>query len=180
MIAVMSSRLAKLLLELPGRAHSVKEGAFLFHRGDPVESVMVITAGVVELLRHQPSGQALVLQRAQAAAVVAEASMFAESYHCDAVAATPATVHAIPRQDVRDRLRQQSELVEAWAAYLAQEVQNVRLRSEILTLRTVAARLDAWLDWHPEPVAKGEWKSVAAQIGVSPEALYRELAKRRS
>lgn len=27
--------------------------------------------------------------------------------------------------------------------------------------------------------AKGEWKSVAQQIGVSPEALYREIARRR-
>jgi hypothetical protein len=26
---------------------------------------------------------------------------------------------------------------------------------------------------------KGEWKSVAEQIGVSPEALYRELSRRR-
>jgi len=27
--------------------------------------------------------------------------------------------------------------------------------------------------------AKGEWAVMAVQIGVSPEALYRELAKRR-
>jgi hypothetical protein len=26
---------------------------------------------------------------------------------------------------------------------------------------------------------KGDWKLVASQIGVSPEALYREIAKRR-
>jgi len=26
---------------------------------------------------------------------------------------------------------------------------------------------------------KGEWRNLANQIGVSPEALYREIAKRR-
>jgi hypothetical protein len=45
----------------------------------------------------------------------------------------------------------------------------------------VAERLDAWIAWNdgnsPE---KGEWKLVANQIGVSPEALYREIGKRRN
>jgi hypothetical protein len=27
--------------------------------------------------------------------------------------------------------------------------------------------------------SKGEWKALAEDIGVSPEALYRELSKRR-
>jgi hypothetical protein len=45
----------------------------------------------------------------------------------------------------------------------------------------VAARLDAWIASNDGNVlGKREWKIVASQIGVSPEALYRELAKRRS
>ncbi len=49
-----------------------------------------------------------------------------------------------------------------------------------MTMKNVAARLDAWTAWHGEATpSKGERKFVAHQIGVSPEALYRELAKRR-
>ena len=74
-----------------------------------------------------------------------------------------------------------SSFSEAWTRHPAHEVQRARLHAEILSLKTVAARLDAWVAWNdgiaPE---KGEWKPVAEQIGVSPEALYRELAKRRS
>ena len=67
-----------------------------------------------------------------------------------------------------------------WASYLARELQRARLRSEILSLKTVAQRLDAWIGWNGgRPPEKGEWKFVASQIGVSPEALYREIAKRR-
>jgi hypothetical protein len=45
-------------------------------------------------------------------------------------------------------------------------------------MRRVSDRLDAWLELHGEP-EKGEWIRVADQIGVSPPALYRELARRR-
>jgi hypothetical protein len=58
--------------------------------------------------------------------------------------------------------------------------QGARLRSEVLSLRTVAERLAAWTAWNGGKIPKkGEWKLVANQIGVSPEALSRELAKNR-
>jgi hypothetical protein len=54
------------------------------------------------------------------------------------------------------------------------------LRAEILSLKTVSARLDAWMDWNGGVLPnKGEWKLVAGEISVSPEALYRELGRRR-
>jgi len=49
------------------------------------------------------------------------------------------------------------------------------------SLKTVAMRLDGWLAMNEGGVPpKGRWREVAAEIGVSPEALYRELAKRRA
>jgi len=60
----------------------------------------------------------------------------------------------------------------------AREVQAQRARIEILRLRRVSDRLDAWLDLYGEP-KKGEWIAIADKIGVSPPALYRELAKRK-
>jgi hypothetical protein len=52
--------------------------------------------------------------------------------------------------------------------------------AETVSLRTVAQRLDAWLAWNEDRLpGKGEWKAVAEEISVSPEALYRELAARR-
>jgi hypothetical protein len=43
----------------------------------------------------------------------------------------------------------------------------------------VAARLDAWLTLKRLP-PKGEWGALADDIGVTREALYRELARRRA
>ena len=82
---------------------------------------------------------------------------------------------------IRALLLRSPEFSEAWARHLAHEAQKARLKAEILSLKTVAARLDAWIisnDGHVP--GKGEWKAVASQIGVSPEALYREIAKHRS
>lgn len=48
-----------------------------------------------------------------------------------------------------------------------------------MSLRTVSERLDFWFAWNegrlPERVS---WKDIAEEIGVSPEALYRERSKR--
>jgi hypothetical protein len=40
--------------------------------------------------------------------------------------------------------------------------------------------LDGWLNWHGgELPPKGEWKALAEQLSISPEALYREIARRK-
>jgi hypothetical protein len=53
------------------------------------------------------------------------------------------------------------------------------MRSEIRTLRTVAERLDAWLGVIGTLPERGSWTALAAELGVSREALYREMRRRR-
>lgn len=179
MITIMSEILFGALHQ-----HSKRELAFapeerLFHRGDRVSSVYLLMSGVVDLVRYQRDGSAVVLNRVRAGTVVAEASLYAEQYHCDGVCVDRATVQSIPRDAMHRILRSDPALAEQWSAYLAVELQNMRHRSELLTRKTVAERLSGWLDWNGTLPPKGRWKDVAAEIGVSPEALYRELKKRQ-
>jgi CRP-like cAMP-binding protein len=155
-------------------------GSYLFHQGAPVRSLFLVTRGEVQLVRHQEGGAALVLQRAGPGDILAEASVYATAYHCDAIAHVEAGVRGISRGFFLERISENPDLAAAWAARLAREIQTTRLRSEILALRTVADRLDAWLAWHGTLPAKGEWNQVARQIAVSPEALYREIGRRRA
>lgn len=143
-------------------------------------SLHLVEEGEIHLVRHQVDGFALTLQRAGARAILAEASLFSESYHCDGVAMKAAQTLMIPKLEIRAQMARDASFAEAWSAFLAREVQSTRLRAEILSLRTVAERLDAWIASTEGclPV-KGEWKTIAAEIGTSPEALYRELSKRR-
>jgi CRP-like cAMP-binding protein len=139
-----------------------------------------VREGDIRLIRFLDDGTAIVLQRAGAGSIVAEASLFASAYHCDGLAFAPTRLKSIPKETVTESLRKSHSLSEAFAAHLAKEVQQTRMRSEILTLKTVAQRLDAWLAWHDGLFpTKGNWRSVAMEIGVSPEALYREMANRR-
>ena len=180
MIAIMSADLVEALSRIAAAERGVAAGAFLFHRDDPVRDMFVLLEGVVQLVRFQADGSLIVLQRAEGGAVIAEASLFAERYHCDGQAATDARVLVIRRPLLRQRLRSESELAEAWLRHLSRQLQQARLQSEILALNRVGERLDLWLDWHDgELPPRGEWTALARQLGVTREALYREMAKRR-
>jgi CRP-like cAMP-binding protein len=180
MIAIMSSVLLERLRGLATAERHLAAGTVLFRQGDPVRVLHLVVEGEACLVRHRPDGGTLVLQRARAGTLLAEASLFARHYHCDAVAVVPSSTRPIPVPAVRALLRHEPDFVEAWSSHLAREVQASRLRAEILALRTVAERLDAWLVAHDgQDAPRGAWKGVAAEIGVSPEALYRELARRR-
>ena len=178
MMAIMSNA-PHPLDGIPTRRRALRDGETLFRRGDPVRHLYAVRQGEVRLVRHQPHGAALILHRARAGAVLAEASLFSPTYHCDAVAAGDADLDMAALADVRDRLRDPA-FAERWAACLAAELQRTRIRAEILSIRTVADRLDAWLAFNGALPDKGGWASVASEIGTSPEALYRELARRRT
>lgn len=179
MIEIMSENLLSLLRTLPGRNLTYSAGETVFHAQDPVLSLHIVCSGHIHLMRHQADGSALILQRAEDGAVLAEASLHSSHYHCDAIAKADSQTWAVKRSELQRQLRQNAVLSEAWFQHLAREVQRARLHAEILSLKTVAARLDAWIGWHGAPPEKGLWATTAQQIGVSPEALYREMAKRR-
>jgi CRP-like cAMP-binding protein len=132
------------------------------------------------LTRQQEDGTAIVLQRATGYTVLAEASVYSDAYHCAGLVSAPTRLFELPKAAFLDHLQKDAGFANLWAKHLAREVQSARHRSEVLSRKTVGARLDGWLAWHGSTLpVKGQWKTVAQQIGVSPEALYHELAKRR-
>jgi CRP-like cAMP-binding protein len=181
MIAIMSGLPTELLSKLKGRDANVVAGEILFRAGDPVASLFLVKAGMVRLVRTLPHGLELTLQRAGTGAILAEASLFADRYHCDAVASENSILRVVPLREVNAALREDSALALALARDLSVEVQSMRAHAEILSLKTVAERLDAWMALNGNSMpAKGRWRQVASDIGVTSEALYRELALRRS
>lgn len=180
MIAIMSDDHRHLFsLPISIRRHMLA-GESLFRAGDAVTHMALVQEGSVHLLRRTAAGATAILQTAFAGHVVAEASLYSPSYHCDAEAACPTVVSLVPGTVFRRALRDSSDLAESWSKHLARSVQSARMQAEIRTLRTVAERLDAWLaEGHVLP-PKGRQQDVAAELGVSREALYRELTRRRA
>ncbi len=180
MIAIMQPALFDLLSRLPHESLRLSAGEMLFQQHDPVRRAFAVSEGLVHLLRRQEDGAEFLLQRAGPGALVAEASVLSACYHCTAEAAEDSRLTSWALADIRALLERDGTAALAFAAHLAAEVRSARLRAEIVSLRRVADRLDAWLAWHEEGLPdKGAWHHVAREISVSPEALYREIARRR-
>lgn len=162
-----------------GAPQDTGQGDALFLTGQPVARMMLVETGEVHLLRHTEAGSVLILHRAGPGEVLAEASAYSDSYHCDGIAVRPSRVRSIPLAAFRAGLAADPETATAWALGLARGLQRARLHSEIRSLRTVSERLEAWLSSGNRIPPKGDQQALAASLGVSREALYRELAKRR-
>lgn len=158
-----------------GGERRLRRGARLFSAGDPVEFLHVVLRGRLALVRHDPDGRAATLETAGPGDVFAFASLFADSYHCDGIALDAAAVRAIPRGRVRAAYAGGGE--PALAALRAAALEVRRLRA-LLAIRNRRGAGDRLLDYLAAngpcalPVAR-----IAAEIGVTAEALYRTLAK---
>jgi CRP-like cAMP-binding protein len=180
MITIMSNSLVDTISKLTGREQEVAAGGTLFRASDPVLSLFLVKAGALRLIRTLPHGFQLTLQRAGPGAVLAEASLFADRYHCDATAMEDSALWVVSRERVRAALRDDPEFASTLMRHLAHEVHRTRAQTEILSFKTVAERVDAWITLNDGSLPpKGRWRQIASEIGVTSEALYRELARRR-
>ncbi len=180
MIGIMPSDCFNRLRELSDAPRKWQQNEAVFRRDDLVRYLYLVTDGEVALQRDTASGSRLVLQRAIAGNLLAEGSIASSRYHCDAVAVVDTTIAPVSIDRLRNAMASDQELTESWMTLLARQLQRSRAQAEILRMKGVGQRLDAWLDLnHGKLPARGRRRSLADEIGVSPEALYRELARRR-
>jgi len=179
MIMIMRDPISRLFED--ARCVALGPNDTLFQTGARVAEMYRIRSGRVVLRRHTASGSVLIVQTATAGMILAEASAYSDRYHCEAVAVAASTrVEALPKARFRAALGADLALAEAWAAMLARGVQAARFKAEVRSLPKVSGRLDAWLDAGNTLPEKGRLQEVAAELSVTREALYRELARRRS
>jgi CRP-like cAMP-binding protein len=134
--------------------------------------------GEMRLVRVTSRGAEVVLQRARAG-FLAEASLDQAAYHCDAVASADSQILVIPLAAFRTALTD-AAFQQAWMAHLAHELRNVRAMTERISLRTARERIIHYIETEGRSGAltmtqsKKDW---AAELGLTHEALYRELSR---
>jgi CRP-like cAMP-binding protein len=162
-------------------ARCLSKGMALFRRGERCTELYIVQSGIVRLLRHQADGNATIMHVAHPGEWIAESSLFADRYHCDAVAENDCRVICLKKAEVLRALEEDPHRSILLAQLLAQRLREQRRLQEILRLRRAADRLLAWLQWR----SKGRparleivrtWTCVADELGVSREALYRAIA----
>jgi CRP-like cAMP-binding protein len=165
-----------------GARRSLGAGEMLFASGDPVRSLFVMESGRLRLLRHTAHGAALVLHVAQAGESFAEASLFSPTYHCDAFAEISSIVIAYPKRALLGALRGDPEAAVTLVEHLAQQVQALRGRIELLNVKSARDRVLGYLHSRLGASATAveldrSWKAIAGEIGLTHEAVYRALAE---
>ncbi|WP_171182201.1 Crp/Fnr family transcriptional regulator [Ruegeria sp. HKCCD8929] len=163
-----------------GRIVSLEAKQTVFQTGDHVRLMYLVTEGEIDLVRFTKGGTQMILARVHPGKVLAEASAYSNHYHCDGVTNSWSRVRSLPVSEFRERLHGSPDAAQTWATLLARELQKARMQSEIRSLKTVAERLDAWLGESNNLPPKGQIQDLARFLSVSREALYRELARRRS
>jgi len=172
-------------LPAPVRAAAIdrklKSGEALFRLGDKTAGLCEIVAGRVRLARVDRSGHEIVLHVAGPGETIAEASLFSPTYHCDAIASTNATVRVYPKREVLAAFDRDPKAAQAFSATLARQVMNLRTRIEQRNIRSARERVRHYLVLNAGADQRtvelhGTIKDIAAELGLTHEALYRTLA----
>ncbi len=156
-------------------------GEALFRQGDSAQNIFHVVEGRLRLERHTPDGRLVVLHVARAGEFFAEASLFAERYHCDAVAMTQSYVRLYPKGDVLASIAADPAGAEGLLFYMARQLQTLRHRAELRAVRGAVERVVLYLetlrDARSQVELPGALQDIAAELGLSREAFYRALAQ---
>lgn len=156
MITIMS-HLFSILRVLEPAERLLSQGHQLFRAGDAVRLIVLVVAGEAALQRVSGSGTLI------------------------GVVLTEARVAFAPIAAVRRAVEADTAACAVLARHLARETQMARMRAELLALRRLTDRVDGWLTLYDAILPpRGRWATLASDLSVTPEALYRALARRRS
>jgi CRP-like cAMP-binding protein len=168
-------------LEAASAVRVLAPGELLFRQGDRAAAIYKVESGRLRLIRRTVDDHLVILHTARGGEFFAEASLFAEAYHCDAIAAVQSRVRVYPKAMVIDAFGADPAFAEAFMARLARQLQELRARMELRNIRSARDRVLQYLRLragaHGRSVAiDGQLQDIAAEIGMSREALYRTLA----
>ncbi|MFY0695686.1 Crp/Fnr family transcriptional regulator [Lentibacter algarum] len=148
------------------------QGDHVFRQGDPTMGIFFVKSGNVCLTRVTESGNAVTIHNARAGDLFAEASIYSDHYHCDAVCSAPSEVVRISKQAILLRLREDTAFSEGITKRLAIQVQDYR---QLLTLHAIKSANERVLLAVALGKLNGSVTQFASQIGLTKEACYRAL-----
>lgn len=148
-------------------------GDVVFHQGGSTHGLYVVQTGRVHLERVGPDGERFIIHRAQAGTSFAEASVFSEVYHCDAVCVEAGALIRIEKAAVLAAFADPA-FARAYGCQAAQQIQVQRQMLEIVGIRRAEDRVMAGL---VAGLLDGSVVEFAARLQLSHEAAYRTLRK---
>ncbi len=178
----LSSEQLPILFQKAIAYQNLTSGQTLFQYGDEALAVFIVKTGRLRLARHNSEGRIVTFEVVRTGESLAESALFSEIYNFDAIAEVNSSVAVYPKQILRQILRDRPDLAQEFIKGLVEKNQSLQVRLELQSLRSARERLLQYLCTN---VPLGEttlnfdhpFKNIADEIGISPEVLYRTLAR---
>jgi CRP-like cAMP-binding protein len=158
------------------------EGQVLFQRNEPSRAIYAVKAGCVRLLHYTKSGQCISHYSVHTGELCAEIVLFLDAYACTAIAEEPTQVLAFPKEAFLSGIQQDPDLAIAFMTQLSNRLHMAKIMVELRSIRSATERVLHYLRLITPPeqnavVLEQPLKSIAADLGISPEAFSRTLAQ---
>ena len=160
---------------------SLARNEALFRQGEKVTAIYFVETGRLRLERRTFDGRTLVLGTTLSGNFFVEAALFADIFHCDAVATEPSKVCIYPKAAVLNALRADPANAMSFLSLVAHQVIELRHRLEIIKVRSAKERVMLYLDLNAGPDGRtvdlrSQLQDIASELGLTREVLYRTLA----
>ena len=160
---------------------SLARNEVLFRQGQKVTAIYFVEAGRLRLDRRTIDGRSLVLGATSVGKFFVEAALFADIFHCDAVATEPSQVRIYPKAAVLNALRADPANAVSLLSLMAHQIIELRHRLEVMKVRSAKERVMLYFDLNAGPDGRtvdlqSQLQDIASELGLTREVFYRTLA----
>jgi len=164
----------------PLKELSLTKGDTLFRIGDAVKYFYIIKSGRIRMSRLTLNGKETVMYEARGNDSFAEASLFSEHYHCNAIALEQSTITVFDKANLLYSLSHNPELNQSMLKMLANQVQLLRSQLELHNIKSAHERVYHFLSLNADDNGiihlSSSLKDIAMQLGLAHETFYRALS----
>ena len=175
---------------LPGIQDSAIErrlaaGQMLFDQGDAAVGVYEVVSGQVRQARVDLEGRDVVVGIAGPGEMIAEASLFLRTHDCAATAVGSTVVRLYRKASLLAELERNPQAALAFMATLVGQILSLRIRLERRSIHSARDRIRHYLTTNVAGKERtvalpSTLKDLAAELGLTHEALYRRLSEMSS
>lgn len=153
------------------RKITATKGMALFREGETTKGLFLCMTAVVRMERIGPDGEPVTIHTVHEGQSFAEASVFTDRYHCDAIVRKGGEVICIPKSVVLAGFAD-PEFSAAYNRIMSRQVQAYRQIVEIMSIRSAVERVYAAV---VAGLLDGSVMTLSQRIALTHEATYRAL-----
>jgi CRP-like cAMP-binding protein len=166
--------------DVASETRALRSGEALFRQGDSVKAIFRVEHGVIRMERSTYDGRPVILHRSRAGQFFAEAALFSQTYHCNAIAECACLVRCYSKAAVLRAVEENPVGATSLLAALAHQLHGLRHRLELRSVRSARERVLLMLELQAEPDGlvhlPGDIQDLAFDLGLTREVVYRTLS----